>query len=299
MYPPPQDPNNPSNKFDFSEPSSSGYPSQPNIAPIYNEPYVSPYPMVQSRTRRRGCGLGVILLLAVGLPLCTLILILGIGFGLFGFVFDILGSFGGIGGTLATAAATVNNVTGQTQPIVGDPANFDPFAEFAQAQTFAGSDTQISAISAYYVRNDGTMDLTADYTPSPRATYEFLRLIPRPADAPPIGVSGGGTQWYEPVQIEAYRPGQTSRITQTGGAVNVSTTFVNQGLRRTVSDATNNPFNLPVEPPRCTTAELWRIAMQNDAPRDAVAIIEYGEDGYTFNIPSVVYLTFDEDCKLE
>jgi hypothetical protein len=41
------------------------------------------------------------------------------------------------------------------------------------------------------------------------------------------------------------------------------------------------------------------VAIAEGAPEDAVALIDYDEDGYTFNIPDVVYLRFGMDCKVE
>jgi hypothetical protein len=196
------------------------------------------------------------------------------------------------------------SITGITPPesveIAGDASRFDPLEGLEQAQALAGEDAQLAAISAYYVRVDGTMDLHADYTPRPYTDYEFLRPIPRPDDAPPVGVGGSTNgQWYEPITVKAYEPGQRRRVTRTGGGISTSYDYVNKGLLKEVSDPTTTPFEDPVELPQCTFVELWEVALTKDAPRDAVAIIEYDVDGYTFNISGVVYLRFDHDCKLQ
>lgn len=195
-------------------------------------------------------------------------------------------------------------LTGVTLPetvaVPGDASRFDPLEGLAAAQALAGEDAQLSGISAYYVRIDGTMDLNAEYSPAPYTDYEFLRPVPRPDDAPPVGVAGTTNgQWYEPITVSAYRPGQRRRVTQIGGGVSSSYDYVNQGMTKDVSEPTTSPFGETIEAPTCSFTDFWETALTQDAPRDAVAIIEYDEEGYTFNISGVVYLRFDHDCNLK
>lgn len=188
----------------------------------------------------------------------------------------------------------------QTQPLTTDANNFDPFVGLAQAQALAGEGAQLVSIDATYVRSDGTMDLNATYSPAPRVTYDFVRQVERPKDAPPVGVAGSTLgPWYEPITIEAYEPGQRRHVSIRGGNGSVEFDYVNEGMVKETDDPTTNLSGEIVEAPTCTAQALWKEALKKDAPRDAVAIIEYDEDGYTFNISGVLYLRFGTDCKIQ
>ena len=57
--------------------------------------------------------------------------------------------------------------------------------------------------------------------------------------------------------------------------------------------------NDPISEPLCSFAELWRTAIAQDAPRDAVAVIQVNADGYTFIISELsIVLQFSPDCVL-
>lgn len=186
----------------------------------------------------------------------------------------------------------------KTEPIKTDASNFDPFVGLAQAQELAGPDAELISISALYVRSDGTMDLHASYNPS--VDYEFIRKIPRPENAPPVGVAGSTNgQWYEPITIDAYRPGTRRSVSITSGGSRVSYSYVNEGMVRDVDSPTTTLPGKVIPAPRCTMQELWETALRKDAPADAVAIIDYDEEGYSFNISGVLYLNFTVDCKLK
>ncbi len=186
----------------------------------------------------------------------------------------------------------------ETQPIDGDPSRFNPFASYESVAAFAGNGAQLTEITAQYVRADGTMDLNADYTPAPNTTYEFVREIPRPADAPPIGVAGTTDgAWYEIVTIRVYEPGQRRRVTRTSSSGNSTYFYTNEGMERTVSTPTTN-IDPVLSPPSCAISRLWETAIARGAPADAVAIVDYDEDGYTFNITGVMVLRFNQECTL-
>jgi hypothetical protein len=180
----------------------------------------------------------------------------------------------------------------QTRPVEGDPANFDPILSFDSMQAFAGADAQLTEFEAHFVRSDGTLDLTATYVPSPRVKAEFMVKVDAPADAPPIGAGGGGI-WYETITIDAYTPNQARRVTSSS----LSYTYVNEGMTRSVrSPQTTTPTFL--ESPTCPFEALWRVALTEGAPSDAVAVITYDEDGYQFSIRDVgVSLQFTTDCE--
>jgi hypothetical protein len=183
-----------------------------------------------------------------------------------------------------------------TRPVPGDSRHFDPIAAYPVIVDYAGGKSNLVSIFALYVRSDGTLDLNASYRPY--VTYEFYREMDTPpADAPPVGAGGtvSGT-WYEPVQIRAYEPGQWRRVS--GGGVGY--TYMNQGMERDTSSPTTNPSDEFVDMPVCSFKQLWDVALTKDAPKDAVATIEYDIDGYEFRISDTsISLEFDFDCQLK
>lgn len=184
-----------------------------------------------------------------------------------------------------------------TREVPGDASRFDPFGSLPEIRAYAGENALLMEIEMYYVRSDGTMELTAEYSPSPRATYDFMREVPRPDNAPPIGAGGSNTDpWYEPIEIEAYKPGQWWTVTS--GSNRYS--YMNKGMERDTSSPRNGLPSDVLDDPKCSLTELWEEAISSaDAPRDAVAIITYDEDGYEFTISGLsVYLRFDMDCNL-
>ncbi|MBL8147189.1 MAG: hypothetical protein JNL34_12455, partial [Anaerolineae bacterium] len=256
-------------------------------------------------TKRRGCGcnsLGCIIALVVVVAIVVPIVAVVGSLGAFN------NSSGDIFGMISEAVNSVVNVNEtlgiSTTTLPGDANAFDSFAALAAVTAFAGEDAQLAEINAVQVRSDGTQNLNADYdAPRPNTDYVFFREIPRPENAPPVG-AGGTTdgQWYEPVTVSAYRPGQMSQIRRTGGGMSISTQFINQGLKRQVQDPTTNLAFVEdfVGPPACTTRQLWNVALEEGAPVDAVATITYNSDGYEFTIPgAAVFLSFDANCKLQ
>jgi len=247
---------------------------------------------IPKRRRSGRCGLWLLVLALVIIVPTILILV---------FAGNILNqfsaSFGGIGGLVATVSSAMQPP--EMRPVSGDASRFDPLVGLADAQAMAGADAQLATIVATYVRADGTMDLTATYSPAPRTIYTFLREIPRPTNAPPVG-AGGATAgpWFEPITIEAYQPGQRRHVTTTQGGVRTSFSYVNEGMIKTLADPTTNPFDTVAPESTCSFVDLWKAAIREGAPEDAVAIIEYDAEGYTFNIVSTLVLRFDHDCKL-
>lgn len=179
-----------------------------------------------------------------------------------------------------------------TREVPGDATHFDPMANYAVIKTYAGEGALLTEFDAYFVRSDGTMDLTADYYP--RVSTSFVIPTNAPADAPPIG-AGGSTngQWYIPVDIDIYQPGQWRKVTSSS----VSYTYVNKGMQRDVDDPTSSQQTILADP-TCSFVELWQEAIKHDAPESAVATIGYDESGYHFSISDVsVYLDFDANCQ--
>jgi hypothetical protein len=267
---------------------------QPDISPPQQSGYITfqtGQPVLvfrQPRKRSFGCIL-LIILLSVGLPLILAAFILS----------SVSGAFGGLAG-IGNLIGTATNLGPESRAISGDASRYDPWLALEEVTAFAGEGAQLAAIRAYYVRSDGTLDLTATYTPAPHVEFEFLREVPRPADAPPIG-AGGSTAgpWYEPITIEAYRPGAVRHVTSTGGGISTSYNYTNLGMIKDVADPTSNLFDEIIALPTCRFTRLWETALAEGAPAEAVAIIDYDEDGYTFNISGVMVLRFNADCTLK
>jgi len=287
-------------------PAGNPYQQAPVQTTLAGNPggYQSPYPYVG--TKRRGCGcnsLGCLITLIVLVAVIVPIVAIVGSFGSFNNLFS--GDFLNQIGQAVNSVINVNETLGiSTTPLPGDADAFDSFAALAAVTAFAGEGALLAEIDAVQVRSDGTQNLNATYDPPrPNTDYEFYREIERPENAPPVG-AGGTTdgQWYEPVTVSAYQPGQMSQIRRTGGNMSISTQFINEGLKRQVQDPTTNLAFVEgfVGPPACTTRQLWALALEEGAPVDAVANITYNSEGYEFSIPgSGVSLNFDANCKLQ
>jgi hypothetical protein len=228
--------------------------------------------------------------------------------------FTVLFIFMGIGGAVIgigagmlavfapnTLTSIFSQVTGyetiQSRPVQGDASAFDPIANYDSMQAFAGEGAQLISLDAQFVRSDGTLDLTASYNPSPRVTAEFALEVAPPADAPPVGAGGLGT-WYRQVTISAYRPGQQGRVTSSGAGGRVTYSYVNEGMTRDIDDPATDEFTfLPA--PTCAFADLWKVALESGAPANAVATIDYDEEGYDFRINDLdIRIEFDSNCQV-
>lgn len=182
-----------------------------------------------------------------------------------------------------------------TRAISGDASHYDPFAALPDVQDYAGDDAQLISISAQYVGSDGTMDLTADYYAS--VDYEFFRpAVGDPDSSVPLGVSGSqAVSGYQRVTIRVWQPNQLRQVTST----NASYQYLHLGMAREISAPTQEKYGESIGAPRCTTQQLWEAAIGQDAPRQAVAIIDYTSEGYRFRINDTnIALNFDLDCEL-
>jgi hypothetical protein len=182
-----------------------------------------------------------------------------------------------------------------TREVPGSATSFDPVAALPGVTDYAGSGAQLLSISAYYVRSDGTLDLTAD-SYHPYVEYNFAREVAAPADAPPVGAGGSFSgKWYEPVEIKASKPGQWYHV----DAGSSEYDYMNKGMERETSRPTSSQQNI-VPAPKCAFADLWKTALKvKEVPQSAVATIEYDYDGYDFRIGDLsIWMKFDLDCKL-
>lgn len=188
----------------------------------------------------------------------------------------------------------------QTDVPPGNLKAFDPIATFGDVKAYAGPDTYFAKMTATLVQSNGTMNLTADLTPRPTVSYEFIeeRTLDEET-APPIGAGVGesGKQWKE-VDVVIGNPDSTVQVNRIGGGVNMRYSYKNKGMIRQVGStyATNPAVALP--DPVCPFEILWKHALSKGAPQSAVATITYDKDGYAFTIRDTSYrYQFDMGCQ--
>jgi len=189
---------------------------------------------------------------------------------------------------------------------VNNPTAFDPVAHYGEVLDFVRDGAldiegiRLVSVRASFVRSDGTLDLTAS-SYSPSVTYEFYRETSPPADAPPVGAGGSTSDnlYYEDVSIRVYEPGQWRSVTQVGNGARLSYTYMNRGMDRDIDPASGS---LPdfISAPSCSFADLWAVAIEQDAPANAVAVINYDDNGYRFRINDLdISLRFNSNCQLQ
>jgi hypothetical protein len=173
-----------------------------------------------------------------------------------------------------------------------DNSRFDPIAAADEVQAQVGEGAELIAMSATFVKSDGTQDLVTEVYFA-TTDYEFVREVPPPADAPPIGAGGSvDGRWYQVTNVDIFSPGQMRRVT---GSDNYS--YVHKGMDLdTDNPIGSKPATIPM--PRCSFATLWEQALQDNIPAEAVARITYDESGYEFSISDLdYYAQFDMDCR--
>ncbi len=162
-----------------------------------------------------------------------------------------------------------------------------------KVEAYAGQDASLVKIEAYYVRSDGTMDLTADYRP--RLNYTFVRKRAEGSEDGPIG-TGQRQRAYEVIEVEVREPGWLN--INSGGRSN--STERHKGMNRRISESGEDVWKARTPPPKCDVKEVWAKAIKKvKAPKNAVAIITYERGGYQFSIHDVdINVVFDKKCKL-
>ncbi len=201
------------------------------------------------------------------------------------------------GERIGGSAVSLGRQERQTVAVAGDQSRFDPVAAYAQVMAFAGPGARLESLRATGVRRDGTMDLTATYSPAPHVTYELHREAPAPDPAPPVGAGGSADgRWFQSLRVDAYRAGQERQVTRTGNGVGLTYRYINRGLDLDEGSVSGAPDKPVAPPPACSFARLWEDAVAQGAPADAVAQISYDMNGYRFNIPGVFNRRYAMDC---
>lgn len=184
-------------------------------------------------------------------------------------------------------------------PVPGNPHAFDAVTSFAEVQQFAGNDTRFQGLEADYVSSNGTLDFEAGYNPAPHVTYTFHQLTNAPKDAPPIGAGGSiNGKWMHTIDISL---GKKGRYSEVGDPSNkqIDSSFDSRGMDKDIGYPQPDDQEPAIAPPTCRFEDLWKVALTQKAPKEAVARITYDKDGYDFSISSSdIDLTFDVNCKL-
>jgi hypothetical protein len=181
----------------------------------------------------------------------------------------------------------------------GEPAHFDPVAGFGTIQSHAGAGTRLLSFEARFVRADGTLDLTASFSPPPTVEYRFARDLPGPPrNAPPVGAGRrADDHWYEPITVNVSRPWQLRSVSRASGGVRTSYQYFNLGMAREAGRVQAGPEATFAPRPACPLGDLWKVAADRGAPTAAVAVIRYDSAGYRFRIEGTpIDLAFGVDC---
>jgi hypothetical protein len=183
----------------------------------------------------------------------------------------------------------------------GDPRAFDPVAQYPAVAAFAGPGVALLRMRAEQVRSDGRLDLGADYQPSPRAQYDFVREVPAPPEAPPLGAGAPvDGRWHQRIEVDLSRPGTLRYVHKVGKDGILETQYVLRGMERREDEPTGAPIESGIAPPACPLRELWKLALARGVPANAVASIEYDRDGYDFGVRGTRWsLHFAAECSLQ
>jgi hypothetical protein len=190
-----------------------------------------------------------------------------------------------------------------TDPTVAPPGDiraFDPIKTFPEVKAYAGTDVQLTEMSATYVRSDGTLDLMTDLSPKPNVNYEFIHQVAAGKDAPPIGAGVGldGMQW-QTIDVDVGNPGTRTNVTRYSQDANIQYSYKNKGMLKSEGALQGSNYSTLLMDPTCSFGGLWAQAVSKGAPSNAVATIDYDDEGYTFRISDTDFeLTFDNACEM-
>jgi hypothetical protein len=185
----------------------------------------------------------------------------------------------------------------ETYPLTGDIRHFEPFKEVSQIRRRAGTGAVLTKIDATYVRSDGTMDLQADYTPPPGVVYTFEVPSKAPDKVPPIGAGGRTADdvWFQTVRVTCRQVGQRKHVTRISGNSKSSFSYTNEGMEVDRGTPQSGKLHKDIGDPKRGCAELWRMALDKGAHKDAVAVIRMSDQGYDFSISGGISFRLNPD----
>ncbi len=197
-------------------------------------------------------------------------------------------------GVITVLAACSTAVEIHEAPPPGDPSAYDPFANAAAVQAFAGPGSELLDINARMLPSSGTMDFDASY--EPYTVYKFLRPAAGDPDKP-VGAGGGAR--LERVTVRVGDSGYISIDQKGGPGPNVKANLYHRGMVEMSTRTAKSKKKEDVVPlPTCAPADLWSAAIAEGAPKDAVAVLQYGHRGYRLAIDDIEFsMTFEADCS--
>jgi len=181
--------------------------------------------------------------------------------------------------------------------IPGNIRKFDPVESYEKVHTFAGEDTGLISIIAYYVKPDGTIDLKADYKPG--VYYSFYQYIDEVIEKKG-GPLGSG---IEEDRIEYKSEYINVSITEPHYytiQINLDEpeTKYDPGMNRTNSKSDKEFDGSLIAPPALTFKDIWDRAADMGTPY-AVAVITYDCNGYRFFVKDTdISFQFDFNGEL-
>ena len=183
-------------------------------------------------------------------------------------------------------------------PVPGNLRAFDPISSFGEVQKFAGEGLRFKSLEADYVSSNGTLDFGVDYSPAPHVTYTFLQSTDV-KHAAPVGAGGSRTgKWMREIEINLGKKGRYSEVSSAADK-GIDGDFRSRGMDKDEGYPQADEGEPSVPPPTCSFADLWKVAIQKGAPKDAVAEIYYDVNGYEFSISTAdVDLRFNSKCQL-
>ena len=181
---------------------------------------------------------------------------------------------------LISILTMIGLISPNNKRIKGNPSSFDPIGQYETIKQFAGGDDlKLGSIEAKYVKRDGTLDLYAKYKPN--VTYEFYKQmkIKKNKDMP-FGTENSNIK-YKVVTVKITKPYHFETWSHLPGRTKA---IFHLGMFK-------KSYNIFVQPktskrPNCSFKKIWDnvIEIEKDIPQNTVAIIDYKEDKFTFQI---------------
>lgn len=191
---------------------------------------------------------------------------------------------------LIAGCTTAKNTTAPP----GDLHNFDPIVSFAAMASYAGPEARLLSMHAYFVRTDGTMDLTAEYRPRVDAEFVTKATAEDVADQGPLAPGSGFSAGAALRTQLVVRAPQMFHVTSGGSEWDEK--HLGMG-RRPVGTASGDERT--IDPPSCDFKSMWQKALADGAPGDVVANIAYEGEGYTFEANGRDFRRrFDGTCNM-
>lgn len=186
--------------------------------------------------------------------------------------------------------------------VPGPIRQFDPIAALPKVMNYAGAGAELISIDVLHAREDGTVDLEADYYPGWTVPVHYLVVRPNQAQPDPSIPLGArpAVSPYELVEIEVMKPHWRTVDTNDSEWTSKHRGMLAESRSGPAGSmpASGSGRETVTRPPQCNLAQLWRAARERGAPTGAVATIHYDRAGYHFTIPQTALdFRLDASCR--